>query len=385
MGTRILAALSRARPALTAGLLALGVSGCSATPRSPLAPGPRPSTPAPVLAIPPSQPAVAPSPPSVAGRLKVALVASRVWMDGEYVGRLDRLDYVRLLARVRDRRAAAGAPAEAKTVELEVDASTDWRNAHHSFELFEDYERVELTTAAGRFSLGIDSGRDVAPESTSERRTAVFVRRDSVALWAGPVVDSDASSGAEPQPEKLLEVARSGALDELDTELQRACSTGSRCARLVVHFEEGLHGRELVRLLQSLQRAPGSSAAPPDIRLALTTPPPLGEEATAFIRRDPASGRLPVVVIRQVVRGSYGFFLACFEGALSRHAKLAGRLTLRFAIERDGSVDHVVNGGGDLPDEEATQCLIQGFRGLHFPAPNGGMMTVQYPILLRPR
>jgi hypothetical protein len=90
------------------------------------------------------------------------------------------------------------------------------------------------------------------------------------------------------------------------------------------------------------------------------------------------------MVIRQVVRGAYGPFRACFEGGLARHPKLAGLVAVRFTIERDGSVGRVADSGSDLPDADVTQCLIQRFRGLHFPAPNGGVVSVEYPILLRP-
>jgi hypothetical protein len=317
----------------------------------------------------------------------MALVSSWLWMDGAYVGRLERLDYVRLLARVRARRAAAGDGAEAKTLELEVDAATDWRNAHYVLGLCEGYERVELITAARRFSLRIESeGPAVTRESPDEHRTVVFVRSDDIAVWAGQEVPGDAPVADEATPEKLLEVPRSDSPDELDAGLRRVCSNG-RCARVALYFEEGLHGRELVRVLESLERAAGSGTTPPVISLALPMPPLPGDEATAFLPRDPESGRLPLVVIRQVVRAKYGAFRDCFEGGLARHPKLAGLVTVRFIIERDGNVGKVSNvahGGSDLPDEDVTQCLIQRFRGLRFPAPNGGVVTVQYPILLRP-
>jgi hypothetical protein len=139
-----------------------------------------------------------------------------------------------------------------------------------------------------------------------------------------------------------------------------------------------------VRVLESLERAAGNGVAPPVISLALPLPPLPGDEATAFAPREPDSGRLPLVVIRQVVRGSYGDFRDCFEGGLARHPKLAGLVVVRFGIERDGSVDHAADGGSDFPDEEVTQCMIQRFLALRFPAPNGGRVSVEYPILLRP-
>lgn len=305
-------------------------------------------------------------------------------MDGKYIGRLERLDYVRLLARVRDHRAAASDGAGAKTVELEVDATADWRNAHEVLGLFDGYERLELITAAGRFSLGIDPREArIAPEGSDEQRTLVFVRSEGIAAWAGRELSGEAAAVTEATPQKLFEVP-AGSYDELDAELRRVCAVGGRCARSLLYFEEGLHGREWVRVLESLERAAKTGATAPVISLALPLPPPQGEEATAFVLRDSGSGSLPLVVIRQVVRGFYGPFRDCFEAGLARHPKLAGLVTVRFSIERDGGVSHVADGGSDLPDGEVTQCMIQRFRGLRFPAPNGGTVAVQYPILLRP-
>ncbi|HTV25044.1 MAG TPA: AgmX/PglI C-terminal domain-containing protein [Polyangiaceae bacterium] len=382
MLTRLSANLATTYSACMAGLLALSAPACS-TPREPAPAASWPSAaeapPAGAARPPPPRAAAPASSPDV---LKAALVAGWLWLDGTYVGRLERLDYVRLLAHVRERR-ARGRPGAAATLELEVDAQTDWQNAHYLLGLFDGYERLELVTAGGRFSLSIDAGRSSTAPSEREPQSVVLVRADGISAWASPAA-GDAAIAAAAEPEKLLELPRGGSLDALDAGLRRVCSTGQRCARVTLYFEERLDGRELVRVLESLERSRAGGTASAAIRLALPMPPPLGDEARAFAPRDPASGRLPIGVIRQVVRGSYGFFLACFEGGLSRHPKLAGQANLRFSIERDGSVDDVVDIGGDFPDEEVTQCVMQGFRSLRFPAPSGGRMTVQYPIVLRP-
>lgn len=386
MRIRISTLRSKVHRGLAAGLLALGASACTTGPQPALVPASQPATAASTHAAsgPLQPPAVTPSPASVPGRLKLALVSGWLWMDGKYIGRLERLDYVQLFTRLRDRRASAGDSVDANTLELEVDASTDWRNAQYLLGLCNEYDRVELVTRTGRFSLHIDPrARRATAARADASRTLVFVRSDSIAVWTGERVSYAATVATEPAPQQLLEVPRDDALEEFDAALRRACSDGVRCARLSLYFEEALHGRELVRLLQSLARAP-AGVTTPVIRLALATPPPVGEEATAFVERDPDAGRLPLIVIRQVVRASYGFFLACFEGGLARHPRLAGESTVRFAIDDDGAVSHVVDAGGDLPDEDVTQCLIQGFRALRFPAPSGGSMTVQYPIVLRP-
>jgi hypothetical protein len=96
------------------------------------------------------------------------------------------------------------------------------------------------------------------------------------------------------------------------------------------------------------------------------------------------SGRLPPEVIRRIVRQNYGRFRLCYEQGLGRNPNLEGRVTVRFVIGRDGAVSNVSNGGSDLPDANVVNCAIKAFYGLSFPKPEGGIVTVVYPIMLQP-
>jgi FHA domain len=96
------------------------------------------------------------------------------------------------------------------------------------------------------------------------------------------------------------------------------------------------------------------------------------------------SGRLPPEVIRRIVRQNYGRFRLCYEQGLGRNPNLEGRVTVRFVIGRDGAVSNVSNGGSDLPDSSVVNCVVKAFYGLSFPKPEGGIVTVQYPIMLEP-
>lgn len=57
---------------------------------------------------------------------------------------------------------------------------------------------------------------------------------------------------------------------------------------------------------------------------------------------------------------------------------------MRFVIGRDGSVTTANNGGSDLPDSGVVGCVVNSFRGLSFPAPEDGIVTVGYSIQLSP-
>lgn len=96
------------------------------------------------------------------------------------------------------------------------------------------------------------------------------------------------------------------------------------------------------------------------------------------------SGRLPPEVIQRIVRQNYGRFRMCYEQGLAKNPNLEGRVTVRFVIGRDGSVSNVSNGGSDIPDSGVVQCVIQNYYGLSFPQPEGGIVTVVYPIMFAP-
>jgi hypothetical protein len=385
---------------ILAGLLGLGASGCLTSPQPPVSPAPppqpAPATPAnaaPTPPSPPQPPSVAPSPASVPGRLKIALVSSWLWVDGQYVSPLAQVDYLALFARLRDRRGAADS-VEANTFELEIDGAIEGRQLRDLLAFVDDagYERVELVTGSGRYGLctrRCSSGSE--HEGSSSRRVAVLLRRDVITVWSGndAQVPADAAVGsADPKLEKLFEVPRSGADGDLEARLSRLCSEPGRCSHVVLQFEDDVAQREFLRVLAVLDRAArgavGGGAPPPVIRLGAFLPPGAGDEAKAFLMLGSRSGTLPPLVIRQVVRASYGVFRGCYERGLVTNPNLEGRVTVRFVIQVDGSVGDVTNGGSDLPNDEVVQCVLQGFVGLRFPAPRGGIVTVQYPIMLQP-
>jgi hypothetical protein len=95
------------------------------------------------------------------------------------------------------------------------------------------------------------------------------------------------------------------------------------------------------------------------------------------------SGRLPPEVIQRIVRQNFGRFRLCYENGLRTNPALEGRVVVRFVIGRDGHVANVA-GSGDLPDPAVRSCIVRAFNGLSFPEPEGGIVTVSYPIVLSP-
>ncbi len=95
-------------------------------------------------------------------------------------------------------------------------------------------------------------------------------------------------------------------------------------------------------------------------------------------------GRLPSEVIQRIVRQNFGRYRFCYEQGLRGNPNLQGRVAVRFVIGRDGGVSQVQNGGSDMPDANVVSCVVRSFYGLSFPAPENGIVTVNYPIMFQP-
>jgi hypothetical protein len=96
------------------------------------------------------------------------------------------------------------------------------------------------------------------------------------------------------------------------------------------------------------------------------------------------NGRLPQEVIQRIVRQNFGRFRLCYENGLRTNPNLAGRVTVKFVIDRSGSVSTASDGGSEIPDQGVVQCVVRGFGNLSFPQPEGGIVTVVYPIIFNP-
>jgi len=113
---------------------------------------------------------------------------------------------------------------------------------------------------------------------------------------------------------------------------------------------------------------PGHKVTSPTVRTGPTT----------------VSGRIPAEVIQRIVRQNFGRFRLCYENGLRSSPSLQGRVSVAFVIGRDGAVSSVQNAGSDLPDSAVVSCVVRSFYGLAFPQPDGGIVTVTYPIMLTP-
>jgi hypothetical protein len=116
---------------------------------------------------------------------------------------------------------------------------------------------------------------------------------------------------------------------------------------------------------------------------------PRGQSPHAPLGRD--AGTISPEYIRERVREDF-FPLAreCYEAALEKQPKLAGKLIISFVIVGDDEVGGVVDSaelaeGSTLDDEELSTCMLESMLSLSFVAPSGGgSVSVTYPFELSP-
>lgn len=98
------------------------------------------------------------------------------------------------------------------------------------------------------------------------------------------------------------------------------------------------------------------------------------------------SGRLPPEIIQRRVRESYGGMRQCYERGLAKNPKLQGKVTVRFVIGRSGACEGTAADKEEttLPSAEVVSCVVDHFKTIKFPEPEGGIVTVVYPINFTP-
>lgn len=94
--------------------------------------------------------------------------------------------------------------------------------------------------------------------------------------------------------------------------------------------------------------------------------------------------QLPPETIQRVVRDSYGAFLLCYEAGRRHNPALAGRVAVKFVIDKVGNVSLAADHGSDLPDPDVVTCVVRGFASLTFPPSPDGSATVVYPLVFAP-
>lgn len=97
-----------------------------------------------------------------------------------------------------------------------------------------------------------------------------------------------------------------------------------------------------------------------------------------------ASGFCKKSNIESVVRRRAGAIRACYEQRLQVNKDLKGKLTVRWTINTEGTVDSASASSDTIGDGATTNCVLRYIRIMRFEKPEGGICVVQWPFVFSP-
>lgn len=95
-------------------------------------------------------------------------------------------------------------------------------------------------------------------------------------------------------------------------------------------------------------------------------------------------GSLDKDLIRRVIRQHMNEVKFCYEKELTRDASLNGRVVVKFSIGGMGQVMSSVVESSTLANHSGETCIAAAVRRWQFTKPQGGVVIVSYPFLLKP-
>lgn len=403
-------------------LLATSISACGA---------PAPAKPAPAVAVVLTPPPVASEAPrDKHSRPKVEIRGREILLDGQLVGdargivemgRLTKLD--ELFVSLRDRRGGAaerGAPAQGEIAVEAADDAVAWIVVESVARTaaFAGYPVALLRSPPGMLrvrtpvpALG-SPGEDTGAPEPPRFEITVDIREGDVeaSLLELTAVPPSASEGGGfsrtlvkrevvPPPPEHASAAVAALVAHACAQAPRTCLDrvgvravpGARLADVVTILSPAVTGARQEQQTDSQPEVVLVQALPPED--GSTSPP--GPPPRMRVGEPGISGRLPPEVIQRIVRASFRDLRKCYEEGLRRDPNLAGRIKVRFVIDRDGSVtkaSEVAPQGGSpsspasarMPDRAVVSCVLDEFKKIIFPRPEGGIVNVVYPIQFSP-
>lgn len=252
--------------------------------------------------------------------------------------------------------------------------------------------------------------------------------KDDRSLWSWPTetrIDTRASTislawGGDAQPEVLsfddvLRVERARAYEKMPDELFLRIADGRRV--LVSRGNDAATHAILAKALTgfTLEVMPpgeghfdpknGGRSRPPALRIgpgdgiayraAKTTDLAMQGGRGAELRvvadddhaalRGEGGGTLAKEQIDLVIKERMALYSRCYERELRRDARLAGKVVIRFVVDKDGSVKHAHLRATSLENSVVESCVVSEILQTRFPKPGGGTVVVSYPFNFQPR
>lgn len=96
------------------------------------------------------------------------------------------------------------------------------------------------------------------------------------------------------------------------------------------------------------------------------------------------SGDLDPRLVQASIEAREPRFRACYRAGVARDPNLHGEVKVRFVIAETGRTIRVEDAGSRLKDARVLSCIRGEFAAIRFPPPEGGFVTVVWPMLFAP-
>jgi hypothetical protein len=297
-----------------------------------------------------------------------------------------------------------------KTFSLDLPASAIAKK--HTAALIEE---LDSTSEAASQSSASDEGG--LPFNVERPVRLLFVRLEderAVLLWADQLLDDPIVARTDVE-------LRGPGYAPVAAELRRSCKNPELgCKRLLVEADPGRAFVEVLDFVDTVMKA-SESKQPPMVEFAvldhgLTS----AERAAERIGTPLEFGTLPQKVVERTINASSAKMQACYGLGLAKNPNLAGKIVVRFVIGPKGRVTDVMAvsaaqaavmpelkpakrqtsaaptaerasaapgpaGDAHIDDPEVVSCIVEVYRKLRFPSPEGGSVKVLYPLSFSPR
>ncbi len=94
-------------------------------------------------------------------------------------------------------------------------------------------------------------------------------------------------------------------------------------------------------------------------------------------------GSLDKDLIRRIIRRHINEVKFCYESELTRKPDLQGRVMVQFTIAPTGQVAASIVQSSTMGNPPVEQCIANAVRRWEFPKPQGGIVVVTYPFVLK--
>lgn len=96
------------------------------------------------------------------------------------------------------------------------------------------------------------------------------------------------------------------------------------------------------------------------------------------------SGHLDPQILQAGVDARMPRMKACYTTGLRKDPSLRGTMKIKFVIDTTGHAINVDDAGSHIKDKQVLACVIQEFKALRVPNPEGGIVNVVYPLVIGP-